>query len=378
MGRKRDDSQAASDSRVETLAEVVKDLRTSVHETQAVFAEHFAVARTYIANVEGDTSHPTQFVEELIKRFPKQETRIRNAFENSLKNRPHKVSRRRPIPPRHRQIENYLHTGRFSYARRQLVLDLNRAGDDQERQWILERLHAALVGLGEQDAALGALQGAIDAAVSAGLTDKELVCRVRLANSYQIPGSFHLAHEVLDTGLARYPDAARLWLRKGIVHWYEQAYGPAYASLTTALKYGSPRQSVLHARSQVLAEWGSFSAALDDISAYLKGEARDPVSNPIAVASVRSAQAYIWALTDKYTQALAEFAAITPANPDSAWLYYRRALCHVHVENNEAAVSDLRRAIAKQSPKLNPPRYAHAVSLLDSYGVALETETGTS
>jgi hypothetical protein len=375
MARQDDNRRAASD---ETLAEVVRDLRTSVHETQAVFADRFHKVRTYITNIERGDSPPTQFAEALIKEFPEHKTRIENAFEHSLKSRPHKVSRRRPVPPRHRQIENYLHTGRFAYARRQLVLDLSRAGDNHERQWILERLHAALVGLGERDAALVALQGAIDAAVSAGVTDRELVCRVRLANSYQIPGDFHLAHEVLDTGLARYPDAARLWLRKGIVHWYEQAYGPAYASLTTALKYGSPRQSVLHARSQVLAEWHSFSAALDDISAYLKGETRDPGSNPIAVASVRSAQAYVWALTDKYTQALSEFDAIAPANPDSAWLYYRRALCHVHVENTEAAVDDLRQAIGKQSPKLNPPRYAHAVTLLSEYGITPDNNASAS
>lgn len=363
MNTKRPNQKStAAKDKTNAFGEFVRDLRTSVSvdETQSVFAERFHKSRNYITNIERGDFYPAEFAEDLVKQFPDYEARIRESFDSTLKNRPQKAPRR-SISSLQRQVENYIRTGRFVYARRAIMQGLDSVSDEGERQWLFERLHAALTGLGQQDAAIQALQNAIECAIGAGLVDAEISCRIRLANRYQIPAKFQLAHEVLDAGLLRYPSAGRLWLQKGKVYWYEEVYSPAYAALTTALRHGSDRQSVLHARGQVLAEWGSFTAALTDIEDYLAFDNH----NVISEASVRSARAYIWGVTGQLGQALQEFEAITPNNPDSAWLYYRRALCYIQTDDKSSAMDDLRRAIEKDSPKLNPPRYAHAVALLN-------------
>jgi tetratricopeptide (TPR) repeat protein len=344
----------------ETLGEAIRAIRSDLGETQLVFASRFNRSRNYITNTERGELHTPEFVQEVIREFPDQKTRLRRALKESLSRREPRVARRRPTRLQ-AQVEKYLRTGRFSYAHRRLMQELATTDDAVERQWMYERLHAALTGLGQQDAGLSALQHAVDAAIDAGLHGAETTCRVRLANRYQIAAEFHRAHEILDAGLRRHPRAASLWLQKGKVHWYEQAYSDAYSTLTTALQNDRTRRSsVLHARSQVLAEWGSFSAALTDIANYL---ALDH-GNPASVASVRSARAYVWGMTDDLDSALVEFKTITPLNPDSAWLYYRRALCYSHAGDERAAATDLKNAIRLESPKLNPPRLAHAKRLL--------------
>jgi len=90
------------------------------------------------------------------------------------------------------------------------------------------------------------------------------------------------------------------------------------------------------------------------------------------VAAARSARAYVWGQQDKLDQALAEFDEIEPMNPNSAWLHYRRALCYVAANKQRPAISNLRRALQCNSPKLNPPRKHHAITLLQEYGVTVE------
>src|SRR5437588_739827 len=81
---------------------------------------------------------------------------------------------------------------------------------------------------------------AVEYVTSAGLWEEETSARDRLAGRYQERGECEAAHATIDAGLARHPQAAALWLRKGKLHWYEQAYSEAYAALTTALRSRAP------------------------------------------------------------------------------------------------------------------------------------------
>src|SRR5580704_3904904 len=222
----------------ETLSEVVRDLRTSLGETQEVFAKRFHISRTYVTNVEGGTLLSEPLVDKLIDAFPEHEDRITKAYETSLSNRPQKPPKQQKTTFQ-RKVDRFISEGRFAYARRALTEELDKTRDDAERHWIHERLAVVLIALGLDDDANQALNVAIDCAVSAGLVDGELSSRERLASHLQIQADFQTAHTILDAGLMRYPNAAPLWLRKGKVHWYEQAYSLAYGALTTALKHSS-------------------------------------------------------------------------------------------------------------------------------------------
>jgi len=212
----------------------------------------------------------------------------------------------------------------------------------------------------------------LSCAVAAGLVTEELTTRDRFAAEYQHEGLFDKAHQILDEGLARFPDRGMLWLRKGRVHWYQDHYSLAYAALTTALKYGSPRQAVLYNSAQVLTEWGSFETALVESKKFLTGKRLTSDEG----SAVRSARAYIWGLTGELPRALKEFAAIEKVQPDTAWVYYRRALCHHTSGDTEAATADLARALTTDESELMPGQRYRALELLKTYNVAPPSEIG--
>jgi tetratricopeptide (TPR) repeat protein len=353
----------------ESLADVVKGLRTSTGETQEVFAKRFYKSRTYITNTERGDLHAEEFVKDLIKQFPKHKNRIEDAYERSLRRHSRMLGHRQQTALQQR-IESQITAGRFESARRAILRGLANAPDAHETYWLYNRLHVALAALGRDDTANEALGSAITCAVGAGLHEEETLSRDRLASRHQIVGDFEAAHSVLDAGLIRFPATPKLWLRKGKVHWYEETYSLAYAALTAALKHGATRHSVLHARGQVLAEWGSFDAALADIANYLTFTK----ARPADIASARSARAYVWGQRGDLEQALAEFDEIEPLNPRSAWLHYRRALCYVSGRDTESATHYLTQALKCDSPKLNPPRKRHAMALLSNYGIVVEPD----
>lgn len=351
---------AASDE--ETLGEVVKDIRKSLREKQDVFAKRFHVSRQYISAHESERELIKGFAQQLSEEFKNESKRIWDAYEVSRSRRP--VTRgRRPESQLHRKVEQFMRSGRFGFARGAIREALIDESDERERHWLYERLAACHIGSNHERKAIEALESAIGCAIGAQLRDEELSSRDRLAAYHQQRVAFSNSLAVLDSGLQRYPDAARLWLRKGKVHWYEQTYSLAYAALTTALTHGSKRSSVLHARGQVLAEWGNFDAALADIEEYLKGKNKRVVN----IAPVRATRAYVLGMTGRLSDALSEFDEAERLNSGSAWTQYRRALCYIHNGEHDAAVQRLNQALQFEGPKLNPPRRTHALTLLDQY-----------
>jgi len=358
------ESASANADGGETFAQVVRDLRHSVNETQEVFAKRFHKVRTYITNTERGDLHAEEFAEDLMREFPEQKDRIAAAYDLSIKRHSRRLAQQRETPFK-RRVEKYLQTGRFAYAERALRRGLVDATDAREIHWMYDHLHVATSALGKDEAAMEALHAAVACAVNAGLEAEEITSRERLATRYQVPARFQEAHEILDAGLVRHPHAAELWLRNGKVYWYEQDYSAAYAALTTALKEGTSRTSVLHARGQVLAEWGSFDAAVEDINAYL--EITKATSADLS--SARSARAYAWGQLGDLPRAVAEFDALEARSSTGAWQHYRRALCYVTHDMKKPAIKYLKRALERDGPPLNPPRREHAERLLADFGV---------
>jgi tetratricopeptide (TPR) repeat protein len=340
----------------ETWHQLIRRLRGVV--SQEAFAEGLGYSRGTIANNENgrDCSKPLR--DRLIEKFPAEKLRIEAAYKRSRRDK------RRPSPPRRAaraRIASLVDSGRFEQAERAIRSALSETDESEEQYWLHERLYVVLRGRGADEDSFEALQAAIASADQAGLRDDEERARARLAGQYQVRGRFTVAHQLLDAGLLRHPSAARLWLRKGKVHWYEQSYAEAYAALTTALRYRSPRRSVLHARGQALAEWGSFDAALEDIDTYLETAAH---SSPVDVAHIRTARAYVWAHIGRIDDALTEFHIAATVTPNSGWLHYRRGLSYLDANRLAAAAKDLACSLERRHPALDPVRYQKASDIL--------------
>jgi tetratricopeptide (TPR) repeat protein len=68
-------------------------------------------------------------------------------------------------------------------------------------------------------------------------------------------------------------------------------------------------------------------------------------------------------------EAMAEFAKIEKLKPDSPWLYYRRAFCHIAAKDDESAIADLERALECVRPGLSLARRQIAETLLRERGI---------
>ena len=350
---------SSSDGSEERFGELVRRLRASVGENQEPFSERFARSRQSISNHERGEELVKDFMEQLIKEFPDEAENIRTAYETSLDQLPLNATRRKGTRAE-RRIQSFLRTGQFQYARRAVLEALDDMLDDRERHTMYEHLATVSLALGEKDKAMGALQSAVEHAMATELVDEELSSRDRLAARYQKRTDFHDAHVVLEAGLLRHPEAARLWLRKGYAHWYEQNFSSAFAVLTTALMYGSPRLTVIFARGQVLAEWGNAEAALVDIEEYLTAPDRRTVN----IARLRGARAYAWAQMKRWSDAFAEFDAVESMKLESAWIYYNRGVCHAAAGQQTEATEYLIRSLRCRLPLINPPRRCKALALL--------------
>jgi len=362
VDRQQPDASAAQ-QQAEDFAALVRSLREELGETQGVFAKRIPRVRTYITELEKGKHPPEVIRDDFLKAFPDYKDRIGAAYDVSVRTLP--PARRRTRQTRfQRTVESFLKTGRFSYAARALERALLSASDDAERYWLSERLYVALRALGS-DNDLTVLAQAIEAAVRANLVNEEITCRDRLAGRYQVIGEFTAAHKLVDDGLQRHPRSDGLWLRKGKVHWYETAYSEAYAALTTARTYGCSRTSVLHARSQVLAEWGSFEQALADSADYL---ALAKGTIPANIVAVRTARAYVWALTGDLDRALKEFAELRTKKQGRAWFYYRRGLSYAAHDQIRSARADFRRALDSDQPALGSIRRQAMLDYLATHG----------
>jgi tetratricopeptide (TPR) repeat protein len=246
----------------ELFGEVVCALRESVGEGRTLFADRFGKSRSYISGIENEHWVPKTMRDWLIRDFPDSKQRIEEAYKRSQQLRQAKKKTQSTRDPFRQRIERWIAAGQFGFARAGLREKLKQATEPELIHWLYEHLATVYMSLDEDDRAVEALQATVDYAVKAGLKDDELASRIRLATYHQRRDNCQRAHEVLDDGLRRFPTAADLWLRKGKVHWQEQDHSPAYAALMTAEVYGGSHPAIIHARGQVLTEWGAYEAAL--------------------------------------------------------------------------------------------------------------------
>jgi tetratricopeptide (TPR) repeat protein len=147
------------------------------------------------------------------------------------------------------------------------------------------------------------------------------------------------------------PRDKELWRRFGIVHWYAWDFAEAYASLTTAERYGLERNHVCHARGGVLAEWGLYDEAVDELTYAI-----DHAASRLAAAYARNGRAYALARLGEASRAEADWAASHDVAPANAWLRYLRGRIEDDGGDRESASRDYRLALCEESPRLVGPR----------------------
>jgi tetratricopeptide (TPR) repeat protein len=188
----------------------------------------------------------------------------------------------------------------------------------------------------------------------------ELVLTLRRYVSRQLDeGREDAANRVVVRGLTRFLHNGHLWMRLGITHWYAGKLIEAYAMMTTAEIYGHPREAVVHARGQVLAELGIYESAIAELD-----EALSVPRSEISEAYARSTRAFAIGMSGDLARASREFDAAEAKTPDNAWLHYFKGLCYFDNTDMDNAVRSLARALEATAPPLTVVKRVRATAVL--------------
>ena len=187
----------------------------------------------------------------------------------------------------------------------------------------------------------------------------------RYAKKLTTEEQYERASAIVEQGLAVFIEGRWLWRRLGVIKWYAGDLTAGYAALTIALHNGYPISRVLHARGQVLAEMGRYDDAIRELT-----EALEYPRSADSVAYAKSARAFATGMKGDLAAALREFAEAEAVIPNSSWLYYWRARCHLAHGQPQEAMAELGRALSPECQPLNNPKLDHAEALrveIDSF-----------
>jgi|SRR5579862_7364861 len=347
-------------------------------EAQLDFAARVGITRQQYGMIKAGKRRPDSSLRDaLVARFPECQSEIEKLYADveteRLARREQRSSAHAGLDKRlQRLIANSIKVGRIEEARAGIARSLEGAQSPATRVWLLDQLADLESTDGNPDAAIAARREAIRYAHASGLHDDELRLCLTLARLLTVSQQYVAAHEAVDECLKDHPDAGALWRRKAIVHWYEHQYPDAYACLASARTNGVPLSRIVHTRGQVLAEWGNYTAAVEDLT-----QAVDEATSPANAAYARSTRAYALANLGDVDHAMSEFALAETVTPANAWLHYFRALCHGKIGDEERLCNGLKRALECEVPRLNSPKQAHAIAILKEHGIEVAPASGT-
>lgn len=320
--------------------------------TQTEFAKWLGIGRTHVSNAEsGERPGPT-LISALVKRFPKRKGEIEEAVTadhgGGGQRREPLRSPETPIMKRARGLA--LH-GRHREAVNALQAGIKELDDPEELVRCYRLLGDTRYALNEPSEAYAAWTMGLGIAMEAAAPELEDVMRNRIAGHLGRENRFNEALQTVDDGLARNFQSWKLWRRRGITSWLAHDFSPAFAALTAALEFGCPRQKALHARGQVLAEWGHYEEAVEELDEVIA-----KAETPLTAAYARNPRAFALGHVGKLDEAFAEFKEVESDLRESAWLHYFRARCEELDGRVTDAVKSYRKALSLSSPALNAPK----------------------
>ncbi len=343
-------------------------------ELQFDFAAKVRITRQQYGMIKSGKRRPDETLRDaLVARFPESQSEIEALYAEveteRLARREQRASAHAGVDKRLQgMIANLMKVGRIEEARASIGRSLDGGPSPATRVWLLDQLADLESSQGNHDAGTAARREAIESAHASELHDEELRLRLALGRLLSARAEFEAAHAVVDEGLRYHPAAGALWRRKAIVHWYQHEYPDAYACLASARAHGVPLSRIVHTRGQVLAEWGNYSAAVEDLT-----QAMEEATSPANEAYARSTRAYVLANLGEVNQAMSEFAFAERVTPKNAWLHYFRALCHGKIGDEEQLIEGLKRALECEVPSLNPAKRAHAIAVLKEHGIEINS-----
>lgn len=338
-------------SQPKRFADLLVELRGK--RTQEEFGLWLGVSRSLVSNAEAGRRPGPTLLGALIKRFPHHKAAIEDSFAASFPTTPgigrqSPKTHETPILVRARDL---LAQGRQGEAVAALRAALDVLADPEEIVRTYRLLGDAWYSQGDDVQGEDACRSAIALAASVDLAELETGLRDHLAGRLTRQGRIEDALGVVGAGLDRHHGDWVLWRRRGIIYWHAHQFADAYASLTTALEFGCPRQRAIHSRAQVLAEWGHFSEALPELD-----EAIENAATPLVEAYARNTRAFAYGCLGDLERALSEFAIAEHVESDSAWLHYFRARCYDRHGDMEQALAGYRHSLKCKSPPLNGPK----------------------
>lgn len=123
----------------------------------------------------------------------------------------------------------------------------------------------------------------------------------------------------------QWPFEKFLWRRLGVLHWYQQEYVDALAAFSRARECGLRSPRVGHAVGQILVEMGEFDRAIPPL--------QEAIEDPLSIRSQHvaiAARAQCYFFQGHREEAQEQFEQCIELISDSAWLYWRMALCAEH------------------------------------------------
>jgi tetratricopeptide (TPR) repeat protein len=336
-------------------------------EKRIVFAGRLGVGESTIGNVtSGGRQRSPKLLAALVAAFPDREEEIVGAYNASPEPTTPQSPPRRDRNFVQQKVAAQIKFGRLAEAKHALELAIDKETNAREQMWQYELLAEIRFAEGDEDDGLRDLATAIHAGDRSD-ADSEMLAplRNRLASRHQRRDEFGAAHAVLDEGLLLNPRDDVLWRRKGIVHWYEHAYGNAYSALAAALYFDHPIRRIIHSRGCVLGEWGNLDAALQDLDAIIDDQAYP--FTPVSLAYARSARGHVYAQRGETDRALREFDRAEGVVPESSWLHYFRGLCYFTSNSPQLATKSLQKALS-EGTHLNLPKRLRAQRILCDLG----------
>lgn len=148
--------------------------------------------------------------------------------------------------------------------------------------------------------------------------------------------------------LALEPENHTALRARAAAYWYAGHFNEALSDFGEELNHDPQSIHALNGRGQLLAELGSYEAALADLDQALKARSDDP----IYTAYVRNGRGLALGGLRRYEEALKEFDASIQACPENGWVYFNRALTYERMGNTDRAKDDYRSSLEKKSPVL--------------------------
>ncbi len=275
-------------------------------------------------------------------------------YANAVNAAPRRRGGRRPVFEEDvelRRAKGLIERGRTTEAASILEYLAEQTAEPTKLVRMWRYLGDARLALGHQEEAFDAYRRGISVADDSQLQSDGTELRNLLAGHLSRLDCFAEALLVVESGLRRSPTDKELWKRHGIVHWYAGDFAEAYASLTTAERYGLERNHVCHARGGVLAEWGLYHEAVEELTYAI-----DHAASRLAAAYARNGRAYALARLGDSSRAETDWAASHDVAPENAWLRYLRGRIAEDTGDSETARRDYELALSQESPRLVGPR----------------------